>query len=140
MRNINLRDCYPFYTSDFFIKVPDEIAETFITDKQHEAAYQARKQYNKAQYSLDRDDGIENAIIHNEPSAEDTYERESRIAQILAVMETLPGKQAQRLYACYFLGMSVGTIARNEGVSKQVVSTSIRRGLRRIKKILKNPL
>lgn len=60
MKAINLRDYYPsIYTSDCFIEVPDEVVDVFITAKRNEAAYHSRKYYNRAQYSLDRDDGIE---------------------------------------------------------------------------------
>lgn len=138
MKIVNLRDYYPFYTSDCFVEVPDDIADVFIAFNQYEAAYQSRKYYNKAQYSLDGDDGIEEAILHKEPSAEEVFDRESITTEILAIMKILPKKQARRIYALYFSGMSVGAIAKIEGVSKQVVSTSIRRGLRRIKKMLNN--
>lgn len=139
MKIVNLRDYYPFYTSDCFVEVPDDIADVFITFNQYEAAYQARKYYHKAQYTLDRGDGIEDAILRKEPSAEDTYEHESVITQIVAAISALPQKQAQRIYACYFEGISEAAIAKAEGVSKQVISASIRDGLRNIRKILESP-
>lgn len=45
--------------------------------KRDEMAFQRRRYYNHAQYSLDIDDGIENHIIRKEPSTEETYEREA---------------------------------------------------------------
>jgi RNA polymerase sigma-70 factor (ECF subfamily) len=103
MQTINLRDYYPsIYTSDYFIEVPDEVEDIFITSKRNEAAYHSRKYYNKAQYSLDRDDGIEHHILNSEPSVEDIYERDLTAKQILAAIDALPDKQARRIYAHYF--------------------------------------
>lgn len=141
MQTINLREYYPsLYTSHSFIGVPDEVADIFIKSKRNEAAYQSRKYYNKAQYSLDLDDGIEHHILNNEPSAEDIYEHIITAKQILATIDTLPDKQARRIYAHYFLGVSNPVIAKSEGVNVQVVRKSIQRGLRNIGKILKKSL
>ncbi|MFT8890147.1 MAG: sigma-70 family RNA polymerase sigma factor, partial [Ethanoligenens sp.] len=129
-------DYYPHYISNCFFEVSDEIAIAFSVFKKREAAYQSRKQYNRAQYSIDRNDGIEDAILHKELSAEDAFERESTITQILNIMATLPNKQARRIYACYFLGLSKTELAKAEGVSRQSISASIRDGLRNIRKIL----
>lgn len=141
MQTINLRDYYPsIYTSDYFIEVPDEVEDIFITSKRNEAAYHSRKYYNKAQYSLDRDDGIEHHILNSEPSVEDIYERDLTTKQILAAIDALPDKQARRIYAHYFLGVSKPAIAKAEGVNVQVVRKSIQRGLRNIGYYLKKSL
>lgn len=139
MKTINLRDYYPsLYTSDCFVEVPDEVETIFIMSKRNEAAYHSRIYYNKAQYSLDCDDGIERHILNKEPSAEDIFERTVTTKQIFAAIDALPDKQAQRIYAHYFLGLSKSDIAKAEGVTKQIVSISIRDGLRHIQKYLKN--
>lgn len=39
MKEINLRDYYPFYTSDCFIEVTDDVAEMFKEFDRKEAAY-----------------------------------------------------------------------------------------------------
>ena len=59
MTTINLKDFYSWYTHDEYIEVPDEVAEELKADKRYEAAYRRRVTRNKAQYSLDCDDGIE---------------------------------------------------------------------------------
>ena len=141
MKTLNLRDYYPsLYTSDCFIEVTDEVEDIFITSKRDEAAYHSRKYYNKAQYSLDRDDGIEHHILNSEPSAEDIYEHALTTKQILAAINALPDKQARRIYAHYFLGVSKPAIAKAEGVNVQVVRKSIQRGLRNIGYYLKKSL
>lgn len=139
MKTINLRNYYPsLYTSDYFVEVSDEIQKAIISYQRLEAAYIANKYYNKAQYSLDRGDGIEDAISHKEPSAEDAFDRESTTTQILTIMESLPKKQARRIYAVYFLGVDKSTLAKAEGITKRALNISIQCGLRQIKKIIKN--
>ncbi|MFT8889196.1 MAG: sigma-70 family RNA polymerase sigma factor [Ethanoligenens sp.] len=138
MTAINLKDYYPdLYTSDYVIEVPDEITGFFNADEKREAAYERRRYHYKAQYSLNRDDGIENAILHKETSAEDAFDRESTTTHVLTIMETLPEKQARRIYALYFLGVDRPTLARVEGITKRALNLSIQRGLRRIRKDLK---
>ena len=56
MAIINLRDYYPFYTSDCFMEVSEEVAEMFKEFDRKEAAYRLRTYRHKAYYSLDRDD------------------------------------------------------------------------------------
>lgn len=52
MAIINLRDYYPFYTSDYFMEVSDEVAEMFKEFDRKEAAYRLRTYRHKAYYSL----------------------------------------------------------------------------------------
>lgn len=57
MTTINLKDFYSWHTHDEYIEVSDEVAAELRADKLYEAAYQRRIIRNKAQYSLDCDDG-----------------------------------------------------------------------------------
>ena len=59
MTTINLKDFYAWYTHDEYIEVSDEVAAELRADKLYELSYQRRVIRNKAQYSLDCDDGIE---------------------------------------------------------------------------------
>ena len=68
MTIINLRDYYPFYTSDNFIDVPDEVYELLKEFDRKEAAYRLRTYRHKAYYSLDRNDGIEHEALFVSPS------------------------------------------------------------------------
>lgn len=138
MKIINLRDYYPsLYTSDYFIEVPDEVENVFIASKQSEAAYQRRKYYSRAQYSLDRDDGIEQHILYKEPPTEEIYERKLTTEQLLAAISALPDKQAKHIYAHYFLGLSRSAIAKAESITERAVNMSISDGLQNIVKFLK---
>ena len=59
MTTINLKDFYPWYPHDEYIEVSEEVADELRASRLYEAAYQRRIVRNKAQYSLDCDDGIE---------------------------------------------------------------------------------
>ena len=64
MKKINLRELYPdVYTTDFFVDVTEEVMETIRAAERAEAAYDRRMYRYKAYYSLDCDNGIENAIL-----------------------------------------------------------------------------
>lgn len=63
MATINLRDFYPFYTQDTMIEVSDEVAAALAEAERLERNYMRRMFYNKAQYSLDNEDGIESTSI-----------------------------------------------------------------------------
>ena len=52
MAIINLRDYYPFYTSDCFMEVSEEVAEMFKEFDRKEAAYRLRTYRHKAYYCM----------------------------------------------------------------------------------------
>lgn len=133
---INLRDFYPFYMNDEFINVPDEIGAVLLESDRLERNYINRLIYHKAYYSLDRNDGIENATLDKPHSPEETYLGKLEKARLYAALAQLPDKQAKRLYAFYFLSMSKTEIALAEGVSESSVFESISRGLKNLKKSL----
>lgn len=54
--------------------------------------------------------------------------------QVYAAVMKLPKKQAKRIYARYYLGMTVNEIAEVEGVDPSRVRDSIRRGLKQLVK------
>lgn len=137
MKTINLRDYYSFYISDCFIDVPDEVADMMHSFMLQESAYRLRTYRNQAYYSLDRGDGIEHDILFVSLSPCEIYERKVTTEQLHAAIASLPDKQAKRIYAHYFLGMSKTAIAKTEGVSKVAVGDSIERGLRNMEVFLK---
>ena len=138
MAIINLRDYYPFYTSDCFMEVSEEVAEMFKEFDRKEAAYRLRTYRHKAYYSLDRDDGLEHEAVFVALSPHELYERKVTMQELHAAIASLPDKQAKRIYAHFILGMTKQDIARAEGVHEKVVRVAIERGLRRLEKILKN--
>ena len=138
MKIINLRDYYPSYTSDFFIEVADEIALSLKRFDLDEKAYRLRTYRHRAYYSLDRNDGIEHAAIFLSLSPGEIYERKVTNQEVYAAINSLSDKQAKRINAYFFLGMSKAAIAKVEGVRESTIWESIERGLRNIEKFLKN--
>lgn len=138
MTRINLRDYYPFYKSNFFVEVTDEIVELFKQLNRQEHADFERRRIHKAYYSLDSDDGIEKDVVLLVLSPDEIYERKLSNQELYAAINSLPEKQAKRIYAHFFLDMSKAEIARIEGVSKPAVTHSIEQGLKSIEKFLKN--
>ena len=130
MKKVNLRDLYPdVYKTDAFLEVTDEVQAVFQSDERAEAAYERKMYRYKAQYSLDCENGIENAVLRKLETPEMLLEEKQLREQI-----ALPKKQARRIYARYYLGMSVNEIARAEGVDPSRVRDSIRRGLKQLAK------
>ena len=115
MAIINLRDYYPFYTSDYFMEVPEDVVEMFKEFDRKEAAYRLRTYRHKAYYSLDRNDGIEHEALFVAFSPYELYERKVTIQELYTKQD----------------------IARAEGVDEKVVRLAIERGLRNLEKILK---
>lgn len=131
MTEINLREYYPdYYRTDYRIIVPDEVAEIMLEYKRYEKAYRRRTYYHKAYYSLDCNDGMEYEALFLSASPEKVYEQKVAVEQIFIAMDKIPEKQARRIYAYYFLDLTMEMIAEREGVSSAAVGESIRRGLR----------
>ena len=131
MKKINLRELYPdVYTTDFFVDVTEEVMETIRAAERAEAAYDRRMYRYKAYYSLDCDNGIENAILMKPQTPEMLLEEKQFQEQVYAAVMKLPEKQAKRIYARYYLGMTVNEIAEVAGVDPSRVRDSIRRGLK----------
>ena len=119
MKEINLREFYPFYTQDTIVEVPDEVAALLHELKLAEAASFLRTYRHKAYFSLDY---------------LEQKEENDRLYQAIA---SLPEKQRNRITSHFLLGMSISEIAKSEGSGASSVHEGIQRGLRRLKKILK---
>ncbi len=138
MKTINLKDYYPFYLSDSYIEVPDDIVQLLKQFKHKDHADYERRRVHGAYYSLDADDGIGKAIVLFALSPEEIYEQKLSIQELYAAINSLPEKQAKRIFAYFFLGLSKTRIAQIEGVNKSQISRSIERALKNIKTSLKD--
>ena len=126
---------YPsFATVTVYVEVTEDVLETIRAAERAEAAYDRRMYRYKAYYSLDCDNGIENAILLKPQSPETLMEEKQLREQLYAAVMALPEKQAKRIYARYYLGMRVSEIAVAEGVDPSRVRDSIRRGLKQLAK------
>ena len=138
MTTINLRDYYPWYTQDEYIEVSDEVAAELRADKLYEAAHQRKVIRNKAQYSLNLDDGIEYSACLSEPTPQQLLERKETFIALCHALNSLPEAQGRRVEACVILGKSYREVAKDEGVDKSTVRESVQAGLENMKKYLKN--
>ena len=140
MKEINLRDYYPFYTSDVIVEVPDEVALLLREYTLLEEAYRIRTYRYQAFYSLEGHEGIERDALMDQPTPEEILEQQQTSELIFKGLSALSEKQRHRIYEHFFLGMSKADIARKEGCSENSVKDSIRRGLRCLEKYFEKKL
>lgn len=138
MTTINLRDFFYWYIVDEPIEVSDEVAAVLRSDSRYEERHYERRKRNKAQYSLDAGDGIENRIVEFEPSAQELLDRKEQFCRLCRALNSLPPPQGRRIDAHIILEKPLREIAADEGVSVKCVSVSISRGLESMRKYLKN--
>ena len=137
MKEIHLRELYPdTYNTDTFVEVADEVWAAISSSQRAEAAYERRKFRHKAHYSLDYGNGIEKAAHQAVPTPEELLEQKQLREEVYAALMQLPVIQARRIYARFYLGMTVADIARIEGADRRRVWESIRRGLKKLARLL----
>lgn len=135
MTIINLKEFFYWYIADEFIEVTEEVAEELRADKRYNVSHWRRLKRNKANYSLDAGDGIENDICEFEPSPEECMALMEQYRRLCCALNSLPPIQGQRVYKHYLLNMTQAEIATEERVSGKVVSVSIQRGLDSMRKL-----
>lgn len=137
MQKINLRELYPdVYKTDVFVDVAEEVVTAIRGQEQDNAAYERRKFRHKAHYSLNREDGIENDALNRPLTPEEVLEQKLLREEVYAALMQLTAIQARRIYARFYLGMTVAEIARIEGADRRRVWDSIRRGLKKLARLL----
>lgn len=140
MTTINLQDFYYWYLTDEPVVVSEAVAEELLAGKRYEPTHQRRLQRNKAQYSLDCDDGIEYSACLHEPTPQELLERMDRFCHLWNALNTLPEVQGRRVDACVIIGKSYREVAKAEGVDKSAVRRSVLLGLEYMKKYLRTKL
>lgn len=123
--------------NDTTLLVSDEVADALEEFIREENKHTLRRYRAKAYYSLDCEDGIEHHILFRQETPEELYEKKLTIQQLNRALAKLPLKQSQHIYAHFFLGKSCRAIAMAEQVSVRAVQKSLRSGLKRLGKILK---
>lgn len=136
MQKINLRELYPdVYKTDVFVDVAEEVVAAIRGQEQDDAAYERRKFRHKAHYSLNREDGIENDALNRPLTPEEVLEQKLLREEVYAALMQLTAIQARSI-ARFYLGMTVAEIARIEGADRRRVWESIRRGLKKLARLL----
>ena len=113
MKEINLRDYYPFYTKDNIVEVPDEVADLLREYKLSEAAHFLRTYRHKAYFSLDYDKNVERDALVVVLAPEDILIHEEEHGRLYQAITLLPEKQRNRICSHYLLGMSLSEIAKS---------------------------
>ena len=123
MQKINLRELYPdVYKTDVFVDVAEEVVAAIRGQEQDDAAYERRKFRHKAHYSLNREDGIENDALNRPLTPEEVLEQKLLREEVYAALMQLTDIQARRIYARFYLGMTVAEIARIEGADRRIAA------------------
>ena len=136
MKEINLREYYPFYNMDVYLEVSDEIAGQLDRFRLDEEAHRVRVLRAKAYFSLDRGDGIEKDALQKPPQPLELILKAEQAARLDAALRSLSDCQRRRILAFYLDGESKAKIAERENVNESAVRKSIRAGLAALKKFL----
>lgn len=137
MPKINLKYYYDHIEDDMIMEVTEEEYKVYKDFERKENAHERQMYRYNGQYSLDAGDGTENETLKNSLTLCDLYELKTTNEQIHKVIDLLPEKQARRIRAYFFDGMSQADIADVEGVSKAAISTSISESFKFLEKNLK---
>ena len=89
MKEINLREYYPFYNMDVYLEVTDEIAGQLDRFKLDEEAHRVRVLRAKAYFSLDRGDGIEKDALQKPPQPLELILKAEQAARLDAALRSL---------------------------------------------------
>ncbi len=137
MKIINLRDYYPFYSTDVFLEVSDEVASFLEDEKRLQINYAQYIRDNKAFYSLDVGDGIEAEALNLPEQPDEVLERMELERLLQEALAQLTPAQRRRVLAHFVEGRSQLEIAASEGVVKSTVSEAISRGRKNLRNFLK---
>lgn len=137
MKIINLRDYYPFYNTDVFLEVSDEVASFLEDEKRLQINYAQYIRDNRAFYSLDAGDGIEAEALNLPEQPDEALERMELERLLQEALAQLTPAQRRRVLAHFVEGRSQLEIAASEGVVKSTVSEAISRGRKNLRNFLK---
>ena len=132
-----MRKEYPHLDSTYSeYPVSYKIDAMFEQYRLAEQALEKRRCRNGDVISLDNEPGVEAHILERVPGPEEEVMRHIQNEELYKAMRSIPRKQAERIYAYYFMDMTLDEIAAAEGVSKSAVRKSIMLGKTELKKIL----
>ena len=136
MITINLKDFYPWYGTDEFIEVPEEVVWEMLADKRYEAAYTKKIKRHKVLSFSDYGDKTQEWCNQTAPDPQHMAEVRELLEQFLEILAALPEIQSRRIRAHIILDMTLSEIALQEEVSIATVQRAIQRGIKKIQKFL----
>lgn len=140
MVKINLRDYYPdYYAEDNYIMVTEDVAEAFEESRRKLKAQKMADYRHKVLSSFDCLSTIEaKASVANFSTPVTEFEKKQLSEKIAEGLSALTETQQRRIYAHYFLGMSIANIAKDECCAFMSVKESIEAARRKLKKFLQS--
>ena len=115
MKFIDLRKEYPHLDSTYSeYPVSYKIDAVFEDYRLAEQALEKRRTRNGDVVSLDSDPGIEAHIADHQPGPEDETIKHIQNEALYKALRSIPRKQAERIYAYYFMDMTLDEIAEAE--------------------------
>ena len=137
MKFIDLRKEYPHLDSTYVeYPVSYKIDAMFEQYRLAEQALEKRRSRNGDVISLENQPGVEAHILERVPGPEEEVMRHIQNEELYKAMRSIPRKQADRIYAYYFMDMTLEEIAAADGASVQAVYYSIQAGKKNLKRIL----
>ena len=137
MKYIDLRKEYPHLDATYSeYPVSYKIDAMFEQYRLAEQALEKRRSRNGDVVSLDSEPGVEGHILEQASGPEEEAMKHIQNEELYKAMRSIPRKQADRIYAYYFMDMTLEEIAAAEGTSAQAVYYSIQAGKKNLKKIL----
>lgn len=137
MKYIDLRKEYPHLDATYSeYPVSYKIDAMFEQCRLAEQALEKRRSRNGDVFSLENQPGVEAHILERVPGPEEEVMQHIQNEELYKAMRSIPRKQADRIYAYYFMDMTLEEIAAAEGASAQAVYYSIQAGKKNLKKIL----
>ena len=137
MKYIDLRKEYPHLDSTYVeYPVSYKIDAMFEQYRLAEQALEKRRSRNGDVISLENQPGVEAHILERVPGPEEEVMRHIQNEELYKAMRSIPRKQADRIYAYYFMDMTLEEIAAADGASVQAVYYSIQAGKKDLKRIL----
>mgnify|MGYP001160433314 CR=1 FL=1 len=137
MKYIDLRKEYPHLDSTYS-EYPVSCKVDAMFEQYHLAdqALEKRRRRNGDVVSLDSDPGVEAHILDRVPGPEEETLEHIRNEELYKALRSIPRKQADRIYAYYFMDMTLQEIADADGASVQAIYYSIQAGKKNLQKIL----
>ena len=130
MKNINLKDFYPYYQDDCYITVEDDVYDALMQLKRAEHAASEKIRYHKANLEFN---SYTETLLKSE-SLEESYIQVEQTLRLKQAINKLTIKQKTYINQYYFEGMTMEQIAQRHRIGKAGVSITIKRALKNLKK------
>ena len=128
MKYIDLRKEYPHLDATYSeYPVSYKIDAMFEQCRLAEQALEKRRSRNGDVISLDNEPGVEAHILEQVPGPEEETMQHIQNEELYKALRSIPRKQADRIYAYYFMDMTLEEIAVAEGTSVQAFITASKR-------------